>query len=414
MSDRLLAALAGRGPIGLDRHLAVHGPMPPVTSELIGEVDRAGLRGRGGAGFPAAVKLAAVAEGRRPVVIVNGTEGEPMSAKDRALLGRAPHLVLDGALAAARAVGAREVLLCAPPHAGAVVAAALSERAAGSRGEPRVTLRQSAPGYVAGEETAVISHLEGRAARPRVMPARPAQEGYRKRPTLVQNVETLAHVGLIARRGAAWFRERGTPERPGTTLVTISGAVRAPGVYEVASGVPLAELPGIAGGVTEATRALLVGGYFGAWIDQHGAGLTLDDADLRRHGAAVGAGVVVVLGGSACPVAETARLTSYMAAESAGQCGPCVHGLGALAGVLDRFATARTAPGDGERLVRWTDMVRGRGACAHPDGVARMLASATRLFRAELEDHARRGPCSACALPSMLVLPATSRARAAA
>jgi NADH:ubiquinone oxidoreductase subunit F (NADH-binding) len=414
MSDRLLAGLAGRNPVGLGRHLAVHGPMPDVTPELIGEVTRAGLRGRGGAGFPAGIKLAAVAEGRRPVVVVNGTEGEPMSAKDRSLLRRTPHLVLDGALAAAHAVGAREVLLCASPQANAVVAAALAERGAGSRREPRVTLLESAPGYVAGEETAVIAHLEGRAPRPRVTPPRPAQEGYRKRPTLVQNVETLAHIGLIARHGAAWFRECGTPDRPGTTLVTISGAVRAPGVYEVAAGMPLDELSRLAGGATEPARALLVGGYFGAWVDDDGAGLTLDDADLRHHGAAVGAGVVVVLGASACPVAETARLTGYMASESAGQCGPCVHGLGSLAGVLDRFATARTVPGDGERLVRWTEMVRGRGACAHPDGVARMLASATRLFRAELEEHARRGACSGCASPPALVLPGPSRARAAA
>jgi NADH:ubiquinone oxidoreductase subunit F (NADH-binding) len=414
MSDRLLAGLAGRNPVDLGRHLAVHGPMPDVTPELIGEITRAGLRGRGGAGFPAGIKLAAVAEGRRPVVVVNGTEGEPMSAKDRSLLRRTPHLVLDGALAAAHAVGAREVLLCASPQANAVVAAALAERGAGSRREPRVTLLESAPGYVAGEETAVIAHLEGRAPRPRVTPPRPAQEGYRKRPTLVQNVETLAHIGLIARHGAAWFRECGTPDRPGTTLVTISGAVRAPGVYEVAAGMPLDELSRLAGGATEPARALLVGGYFGAWVDDDGAGLTLDDADLRHHGAAVGAGVVVVLGASACPVAETARLTGYMASESAGQCGPCVHGLGSLAGVLDRFATARTVPGDGERLVRWTEMVRGRGACAHPDGVARMLASATRLFRAELEEHARRGACSGCASPPALVLPGPSRARAAA
>jgi NADH:ubiquinone oxidoreductase subunit F (NADH-binding) len=265
---------------------------------------------------------------------------------------------------------------------------------------------------VAGEETAVIAHLEGRAPRPRVTPPRPAQEGYRKRPTLMQNVETLAHIALIARHGASWFRELGTADRPGTTLVTISGAVEAPGVYEVASGLPLAELPHVAGGLIESPRALLVGGYFGAWVDEDGAGLTLDDADLRRHGAAVGAGVVVVLGGSACPVAETARLTAYMAAESAGQCGPCVHGLGALAGVLDRFASARTVPGDGERLVRWTEMVRGRGACAHPDGVARMLAGATRLFRAELEDHARRGPCSRCRSAPTLVLPGAARAAA--
>jgi NADH:ubiquinone oxidoreductase subunit F (NADH-binding) len=414
MTDRLLAGLTAHGPISLERHLAVHGALPDGAPDLIGEVARSGLRGRGGAAFPAGAKLAAVAEGRRPVVVVNGVEGEPMSAKDRALLTRAPHLVLDGAIAAARAVGAREVLVCAPERANAVVAAALAERRPGARGEPRVTLSESAAGYVAGEETAVIAHLEGGPPRPRVKPPRPAQSGYRKRPTLVQNVETLAHIGLIARYGAAWFRERGTADRPGTTLVTLSGAVRAPGVYEVDPGMSLADLPRLAGGLAEPARALLVGGYFGAWVDRDGGEVMFDDADLRAHGASIGAGVVVVLGASVCPIAETARLTAYMAAESAGQCGPCVHGLGSLAGVLNRFATARTIPDDGARLVRWTEMVRGRGACAHPDGVARMLVSATRLFRVELEEHARYGTCSGCASPSTLLLPDQRRARAAA
>ena len=415
MTDRLLAGLTRSGPITLDRHLAVHGPLPQTGPELIDAVAASGLRGRGGAGFPTGAKLAAVAEGSRPVVVVNGTEGEPMSAKDRALLTRAPHLVLDGAIAAARAVGAREVLVSTPPRANAALAAALAERADRSlRKLPRVTLAASAHGYVAGEETAVLAHLEGRPPRPRVTPPRPAQEGYRRRPTLVQNVETLAQVGLIARHGPEWFGEVGTVDRPGSTLVTISGAVRAPGVYEVASGVGLPELLEIAGGRDEEVSALLVGGYFGAWVAQDGRGVSLDDSALRPHGATVGAGVVLVLGASSCVIAETARLAAYLAAESAGQCGPCVHGLAALADVLDRFATGRTSPGDGERLVRWIDMVRGRGACAHPDGAARMLTSAARLFRTEFEEHAARGPCRRCATPTRLVLQAPEHRRSAA
>jgi NADH:ubiquinone oxidoreductase subunit F (NADH-binding) len=330
-----------------------------------------------------------------------------MSAKDRVLLRRVPHLVLDGALAAARAVGAREVLVCASAQGNSVIAAALAEREpAGRRRQPRFRLVQRADGYVAGEETAVLAHLEGRPARPRGTPPRPAQNGYRGRPTLVQNVETLAHIGLIARHGAAWFRELGTADRPGSTLATVSGAFVAPGVYEVPSGIALDEIVHLAGGATESVRALLVGGYFGAWVGGESRGVTLDDVALRTHGAAVGAGVVVVLGERACAVAETARLAAYLAAESAGQCGPCVHGLGALAEVLGRFATGRIAAGDGERLVRWIEMVRRRGACAHPDGVARMLASATRLFRSELNEHAQRGRCPRCAAPSALLLPA--------
>jgi NADH:ubiquinone oxidoreductase subunit F (NADH-binding) len=345
------------------------------------------------------------------VVVVNGSEGEPMSGKDRALMTRMPHLVIDGAIAAAGAVGARQVMVSAPPTAVAVLTAAVSERRVERRrGQPRITVVPSAAGYVAGEETAVIAHLEGRAARPRVTPPRPAEQGFRRRPTLVQNVETLAHMGLIARYGADWFRGTGTHDRPGTMLVTLSGAVRAPGVYEVPSGVALSELITLAGGATEQVRAMLVGGYFGAWVDHGAAGLALDDALLRPHGAAVGAGVVVVLGAASCPVAETARLAAYLAGESAGQCGPCVNGLSALAGVLDRFAAGRVTPADPERLVRWTQMVSGgRGACAHPDGVARMVASATRLFATEFDEHARLGPCAGCARPSSLLLPSLVR-----
>jgi NADH:ubiquinone oxidoreductase subunit F (NADH-binding) len=419
VSERLLDGLTRHGPIPLDRHLAVHGPLPEAGPDLIGEVRRSGLVGRGGAGFPAAVKLAAVAEGSRPVVVVNGTEGEVMSAKDRALLTRAPHLVLDGAAAAAAAVGARDVLVTAPAPARAVLAEALAERAAAAGGRrggrgPRVTVVERAAGYVAGEETAVVAHLEGRAPRPRMSPPLVAHEGYKKRPTLVQNVETLAHLALIARHGGGWFRERGPAARPGTTLVTVSGAVRAPGVHEVDSGAALADVLARAGGATERVRALLVGGYFGAWVPAEAAGLALDDDALGRHGAAVGAGVVVVLGASACPVAETARLADYLAAESAGQCGPCVFGLRALADGVARFAGGRTQAGDGEQLVRWMDMVRGRGACRHPDGVVRMLTSAIRLFRQEFEAHARRGPCRRCAAPGTLVLPAPAGRRAAA
>jgi NADH:ubiquinone oxidoreductase subunit F (NADH-binding) len=314
-----------------------------------------------------------------------------------------PHLVLDGAIAAASAVGARDVILAAPPEAAATLAAALAERDV--RGAPRVTLAASAQGYVAGEETAVLAHLEGRPPLPRVTPPLPAHEGYKGRPTLVQNVETLAHVALIARHGPAWFREAGTAARPGTMLMTISGAVRAPGVYELAVGTPLDDAIACAGGAVEPLRALLVGGYFGAWVAPDDPSLRLDDAGLAAHSAAVGAGVVVAFGASSCPVAETARLASYLAGESAGQCGPCFNGLPAIAACVQRLASARTAAGDGERLVRWIDMVRGRGACAHPDGFARMLDTALRVFRDEFDEHARAGRCARCHAGRVLHLP---------
>jgi NADH:ubiquinone oxidoreductase subunit F (NADH-binding) len=179
-------------------------------------------------------------------------------------------------------------------------------------------------------------------------------------------------------------------------LVTLSGAVGSPGVYETEAGTPIEHVLDLAGGAREPLRALLVGGYFGAWREP--------EPGLRLEGA-VGAGVVVALGDSACPVAETARLTAWLARESAGQCGPCVHGLGALAALLERVAAGRPEPGDLPRLARWTAAVQGRGACAHPDGAARMLASAGHEFADELDDHARHGPCDRCAAPSSLRLP---------
>jgi NADH:ubiquinone oxidoreductase subunit F (NADH-binding) len=374
---RLLTGLRTDGPLTLAEHVAIHGPLPGAGRELIDVVEAAGLRGRGGANFPAAIKLRAVAERRRPVVVVNGTEGEPLSAKDALLLTRAPHLVIDGAELAAAAVGAREVLLAAPAATHRALTEALAER------RSPVTLAASASGYVAGEETAVIAHLEGKPPLPRVTPPRPAERGLRKRPTLVQNVETLAHLALIARHGADWFRAAGTDERPGSTLLTVSGAA-ASGVLESEAGAMLGDVLD----PTEPLRAVLVGGYFGGWVPAH------EDLAL---GGALGAGVVYALARSTCPIAKTARIASYMASQSAGQCGPCVFGLGALAGVLERLAAGHGGRDDAARLARWTRMVRGRGACAHPDGVARLLASATTVFEEELHDHVHRGACEACA-----------------
>jgi NADH:ubiquinone oxidoreductase subunit F (NADH-binding) len=373
----------------LAEHEAIHGALPRAGRELIDVAEAAGLRGRGGANFPAAIKLRAVAERRRPVVVVNGTEGEPRSSKDALLLMRVPHLVIDGAELAAAAVGSREVIVAAPAATHRVLAAALAERrrtgtgaAARRRGE--VTVVESAAGYVAGEETAVIAHLEGRPAVPRVTPPRPAERGLRKRPTLVQNAETLAHLALIARHGAEWFRAAGTERRTGTTLLTVSGAA-ASGVLESEAGATLGDVLD----PTEPLRAVLVGGYFGGWVPA--------EESRPLDGATLGAGVVHALGRSRCPISETARIATYMASQSAGQCGPCVFGLSALAGVLERLASGHGSRDDAARVARWTEMVRGRGACAHPDGVARLLASATRVFEEELDDHIHRGACAACA-----------------
>jgi NADH:ubiquinone oxidoreductase subunit F (NADH-binding) len=229
----------------------------------------------------------------------------------------------------------------------------------------------------------------------------------------VQNPETLAHLALIARHGPAWFREAGTHDHPGTALLTVSGAVAQPGLQEIPCGTPLSAVLDAAGGTTEPLRAVLVGGYHGTWIDGGRIhSLTLDDPALAEHGATLGAGVVVALGRSACPARELAETFGWLADQSAGQCGPCANGLPAIAGVLADLVDGYAAPGGRELLQRWSSQVAGRGACRLPDGAVRFLQSGMRVFAAELREHERRGPCSACRRPTTLSVPATRRAAA--
>jgi NADH:ubiquinone oxidoreductase subunit F (NADH-binding) len=410
---RLLAGTRD-GSATLAAHEAVHGP-ERSPADLIDAVARAGLRGRGGAAFPTAVKLRSVAARRGPrCVLVNGAESEPMSGKDRLLMHLAPHLVLDGALAAARAIDARRVLVAVREDA--VDAEAAMLRAVAERGlERTVDVRRVPVAHLAGEESALIRFLDGGPLRPASDPRRPFERGLGRRPTLVQNPETLAHLALIARHGPDWFREVGTEAQPGTTLVTIDGAVRHTGVVEIACGTPLTQLMQIAGGPLRPLRAVLVGGYHGLWVDAAAIpSVTLDDASLAAHGGGLGSGIVVALPKSACAVTEVTRTMRWLADESAGQCGPCANGLPAIATLLEELAAGRAGPGVHERLARWSDQLAGRGACHLPDGATRFLAAGLRVFAAEFADHQRHGPCRAChRRPTTLHTPSLAAAVAA-
>ena len=416
---RLLAGVSDRPMTDLESHVDVHGPLPDLRKtapgQIIDEVQRSGLRGHGGASFPVAKKLKAVASRRSPrVVVVNGTESEPASKKDRVLLRELPHLVIDGAAVAARAVGAGEAIIAVPLDHGRTVESlqlALRERTqARRRDEPRFELVGVPKGYLSGQESALVNALSGGPARP-TFGARAFEHGVRHRPTLVQNAETLAHLALIARHGPTWFRQLGTAEDPGSALVTLSGAVSYPGVYEIEHGWPLSDLLKSAG-VTKDLSAVLVGGYSGSWLPATQIPrVLLAPRHLREHAASLGAGVIVALGGFACPVAETARIADYFAAQGAGQCGPCVSGLGAIADTVGQLATGaalRTAHGD---LERWASELPGRGACQHPDGAARFIASALRVFADDFRDHARRGRCERCSYPPVLPGPLASAPR---
>ena len=209
--------------------------------------------------------------------------------------------------------------------------------------------------------------------------------GVRGRPTAVLNVETLAHVAVIARRGAVAFRAAGTPEEPGTMLVTLSGAVAAPGVREVALATPLPQVLGQYGGLT---RPVLVGGFHGAWLGpSEVAGARLSRASLARFDAAPGAGVLFVLPAGRCGLVETARIAGYLSGQGARQCGPCRNGLPHLAGAIDALAHRRRDPGLPAEITRVAGLVEGRGACHHPDGTARLVRSALRVFAADVAAH---------------------------
>jgi NADH:ubiquinone oxidoreductase subunit F (NADH-binding) len=333
-------------------------------------------------------------------VVANGSESEPASRKDAVLLAGSPHLVIDGALVAAAAVGADEaVLYVKPSHARAwrSVGRAIAERAPG----PALRLAAAGTDYVSGQETAVIAHLNGKPGLPTTVPPRPFERGVRNRPTLICNVETLAHMALIARHGPDWFRALGSTSQPGTVLVTLGGAVDRPGVYELAFGTRLADVLRRAGGVTERPQALLVGGYGGTWIDaRHMSDLTLSEGDPLLAAGSIGAGVLWVLGEGSCGLFESARVLEYLAAESAGQCGPCLHGLRAIADAFDRVARGVGGADERARLLRWGADVTGRGACRHPDGAARFLASALDVFAREIDRH-QAGRCDAVHAPSM-------------
>jgi NADH:ubiquinone oxidoreductase subunit F (NADH-binding) len=402
---RLLATHASED--DLAAHLRAHGALPGPRSQdaLIDEVAAAGLTGRGGASFPTARKLAAVRDNRGPAIIVgNGAEGEPTSRKDATLLWHAPHLVLDGLQLAGWASGASTAVLYL--HAGKHglaqrLEAALAARASAGLDALAVQLVEGPPRFLAGEETALVGRLNGGAARPAFKQHRVFERGVGGRPTLVQNVETLAHIALIARHGAGWFRALGLPGETGSTLCTVTQADGSSRVAEVALGTPVGSMLDLGPQV----QAVLAGGYHGGWLPAAAAAqATFSNRDLRPEGALTGAGVLAALPASACGLAETAGVVRYLALESAGQCGPCLNGLPRIAAAL--AVVARPGPAESELadVRRWAGLVTGRGACHHPDGTVRFVASAVRVFAGEIREHAR-GRCTGTRTAPFLPIP---------
>lgn len=394
----------------LAQHQARYGRLPgrlgPAGTDLIEVLAAARLTGRGGAHFPAAAKWRTVlAAGGNGYVVANGAEGEPLSAKDTALLQHRPHLVLDGLAAAAEAlaaVGGVVWLHQNAPDTWRAVSRALAERRAAGLVEPPVHLLAGPDHYLTGESSAVLNGIAGGPAVPSFNRVPAAHAGLHGRPTLVQNVETLARVALLARHGP-----RG--EQPGPMVTVVAGGLLT--VYEPPPHVTLAGLllaAGIPGRRSRPPQAVLLGGYGGSWaswelVAAHQVG-HLDgrraspssrgtEAHRREPVPSLGTGIVAPLPPDTCGLAETAAILDYLARSSARQCGPCVFGTRDLADTMTRVAAGRSRRSDLHRIRRLTDEIDGRGACGLPDGAARLAATALRVFEADAHQHLRRNRC---------------------
>src|SRR6266853_435884 len=337
---RLLAGPdLGAGPEGYADHVRRLGQPTLAGRALIEALVRSGLTGRGGASFPAGLKWRALASSSKgsAVIVVNGAEGEPQSHEAERRITR----------------------MAAAPHR-----------------------------YVAGESSAAVHLIDAGIATPTTTPPYSREQGVAAAPTLMQNVETLAHIALIARYGDAWYRSAGRRGAVGTLLVTIAGGVAKPGVLEIEAGTTIAEAVAMCGGLSGPASAVLLGGYFGNWLPAAKAwDLPLDAEALRAGGVGLGCGVIGLQPAGRCGVCDTARIMRYLAEESSAQCGPCFFGLRALSDACNRVAERGTNHDDMARLKRWAVEVEGRGACKHPDGAVMFLRSALSTFADEFASH---------------------------
>ena len=390
MSARLLAGVRPDGqPLGWAEHLAVHGPLPDLGRRALRRhaevLAGAGLRGRGGAGFPTARKLLA-AERRGGLLVANGTEGEPASRKDEALLQLSPHLVLDGAQLAGALMSAAEVVLGL--HSGSAARGAVEHALAVRADALPVRIVEVPHRYVSGEASALTRAALGGPALPQVHDEPLAVRGPQRKPVVVLNVESLAGLALLLRHGPDWYGSVGEPDEPGTLLLTVTaGDVRGQ-VLEVPLGLPLGQALSAVGVRARDLQAVLVGGFFGSWLPVDPA-LPLSHRGLAAAGGVLGAGMVLGLEHGECGLRSTAEVLHYLAGQSAGQCGPCVNGMPALSAAFGARVAGQPAP----QLDRYLGLLPGRGLCHLPDGAVQLVSSALRVFADDLAHHDRTGGC---------------------
>lgn len=382
--------------------------------QIVEEVKRSGLRGRGGAGFPTGLKFSFMPkqpDPKRPhYLLCNADESEPGTFKDRLLMEHDPHLVLEGCLLSGYAIRARAVYIYIRgefAHAARILERAIAEAYGrgyagrdilGSSWDCDLVLHRGAGAYICGEETGLISSLEGDRGYPRLKPPFPAQRGAWGCPTTVNNVETLACVPFIVERGADWFLSVGkAPNNTGPKLYCLSGHVKRPGVYEAAMGLPLMELiEDLGGGMLRPDRrlkAVIPGGSSVPVLRADECDVDLDFDSLAARGSMLGSAGVIVMDESTCMVRAVERIARFYAYESCGQCTPCREGCGWMERVLHRIETGRGSPGDLDLLLEVASNIQGNTICALGDAAAMPVASFVTKFRDEFRHHIERKSC---------------------
>jgi NADH-quinone oxidoreductase subunit F len=388
----------------LDGYASVDLAFSRDPAELVQLIKDSGLRGRGGAGFPTGMKWGFLAKGtgRPTYLVVNADESEPGTFKDMELLERDPHALIEGTVVSAYAIGCHQAFIYLRGEcgfAGRRLAAAIGQAydrgllgpdIRGSGFDLEVVLHRGAGAYICGEETALLSSLEGQRGQPKLRPPFPAVEGLYRAPTTVNNVETIACVPWIIREGADWFRSVGTEKSPGPKLFSVSGDVRRPGNYEYPLGTPAGVIiVDAAGGMLEGKRlkAWTPGGSSTPMLTADHLDTPMDFESIQAAGSLLGTGAVIVLSEDVCIVRACLNFTRFYAHESCGKCTPCREGTDWMQKILTRLETGQGRRQDMDTLKDICDSTLGRSFCALGDGATSPIYSALQYFRAEFDQH---------------------------
>lgn len=401
---------------GLARAIRTHGRTGTIVQLRV-----SGLRGRGGGGFPTAEKwhVCATTEADARYVVANGYEADPSTRVAQALMEQRPYAVVEGAAIAAFAVGAAEAIIAVRaeyPEAvrrlrvaveRATEAGHIGADVLGSGADIAVSVRAVQGAYMLGEETVLLKALEGKRGQPEQRPPYPAERGLFGRPTVVNDVLTLAAVPWILANGPEAYAAIGDPEAPGTVLVQVAGAVTDPGIAEVPTGTPLREIMDLAGGLASAYRlkAVVVGGPSGAILPPRELDTPYTFAALREVGAHVGSGSILVADERACVVDLATLLTRFCADEACGKTIPCRIGLRRLAEIGERAVSGRARPTDPTLLADLSADIIASALCDHERRATGPLSSVLRYFRDELDDHLLHSACPAGVCRPIAVAP---------